>query len=130
MSRRRRLAVLVLSAFVLVCVVMSVRPWSWHGTLLTPGTTPTTATKAVTFECGPVWGSDYVTGPSHLLYPVNGTPCAERGMYRVLGVVNVALGLIGIALAVVVGRIALFKRPFKVPHPSRTSALTLPKTDL
>jgi hypothetical protein len=97
MTTRRWTIVLGLMAFTLVVVVLALRPWTSNHDLAAPaGVKPQT----VSFQCGSVWGSSRVRGPTTTRYPVIGKPCGGRGQQRVLAGIDVAIGLIGMAVVV------------------------------
>ena len=109
MARGRWLIVAGLSALIAVGIALSLLSWKWHGQLATPPG----VVQTVVFKCGAPWGADSVRGPTETTYAVVGRPCGERHVYRVVTVVDVILGLIGVAVVTNWGRIR-----FGEPTPS------------
>lgn len=90
----RRWTVLGLVAFAAAVVVMSLLPWTWHGSLEVP---PGVGSKTVSVQCGSIWGSATVKPPANLPYPISGTPCSQRGEDQVMSGVDILLAGAGLA---------------------------------
>jgi hypothetical protein len=101
MSRRRRIIAVGLTAFVAFGIIYAFVSTTWHSQLITPSGVPA---QNVVYTCGPLWGSDYVRGPSTTRYPVAGKPCASRTKDRDMDGADIIFGIAGIALAVTWGR--------------------------
>jgi hypothetical protein len=91
----RRIFLLGLLAFVAFNLVHAVMSYGWSGELQTP---PGAAAVEVSYTCGPPFGSGYVHGPATTAYPLSGKPCGQRTQYQLLTVIDVLLGVGGIAL--------------------------------
>ncbi len=90
-----------MAAFVLAILVISFLPWRWHGRLATPAGQPV---HNVVYHCGAPFGVAYVRGPVDLPYPVIGAPCSQRRQYQIMGVADIAVGLVGLAVVLSWGR--------------------------
>lgn len=90
MSLTRRAVLVVLAAAVGLIIYHSVTSWGWTGQLQTPVGVPP---QSVSYTCGALWGSAYVHGPRQTSYPLQGTPCGERGSYQVMTAIDVLLGV-------------------------------------
>jgi hypothetical protein len=110
MPRGRWFILAGLSALIAVGVALALLSWKWHGELATPAGQ---ATQTVVFDCSAPWGADTVRGPTETTYAIIGRPCGERHVYRVITVVDVILGVIGVAVVTNWGRIR-----FAEPTPS------------
>jgi hypothetical protein len=106
MSWHRRLIVAGLTVFMVFVVAHALLPQSWKGQATVPGLT---SAVNVTYQCGAALGSAYVHGPTPTKYAadaryVSGIPCGDRRQLQMITLVDVFLGMIGIALVVSWGR--------------------------
>jgi hypothetical protein len=102
MGNIRRLILVGLVLFVVLVAYHAATPWKWAA-----ATTPPAGVKVqvVSYTCGAVWGSGYVHGPATTAYPLAGRPCAGRGSYQVLTVLDVFLAVFAIAVLASWGRV-------------------------
>jgi hypothetical protein len=92
-SRNRTLVlggIIVVLGFV---VYHAFSPWGWTGQLKVPTGAPA---RSVSYTCGPPWGSGYVHGPDTTAYPLDATPCGERGQYQIMIGVDVLVGVFAV----------------------------------
>jgi hypothetical protein len=106
MSLHRWLIVAGLVVFMVFVVAHALVPQSWKGQATVPGIA--TAVN-VTYQCGAALGSAYVHGPTPAKYAadaiyVSGIPCGDRRQLQMITLVDVVLGLVGIAIVVCWGR--------------------------
>lgn len=94
MSFTRRIVLVALALFVGFSLYHAVTSYGWSAELKTPSGVPA---KSVSYTCGAPWGSGYVHGPSTTAYPVDGTPCGQRGQYQIVTSVDVLLGVFALA---------------------------------
>jgi hypothetical protein len=93
-SRKR---ILILGGIIVVVgfiVYHAVSPWAWTGQLKVPKGVPD---QSLSYSCGPPWGSGYVHGPATTAYPLDGTPCGQRGQYQIMIGVDVVIGIFAVS---------------------------------
>ena len=106
MSWHRWLIVAGLAVFMVFVVAHGLLPQSLETQATVPGVT---SAVNVTYQCGATLGSAYVHGPTPAKYAadaryVSGIPCGGRRQLQIITLVDVVLGMIGIALVVSWGR--------------------------
>jgi hypothetical protein len=92
MSWRSWLVAGVFTVWLAFIIVRSLMTWTWVGEY----TAPSGQTHSVTYHCSSIWRPGSVTGPT-IPYPLTGTPCGNRRDMQVTSVIDVAVGLGGLA---------------------------------
>lgn len=102
MKTARRIAIVVLAAIAIFMIVHAFMPSDWHSQLATPINLPN---QYVVYHCSAAFGSASVSGgPPTTAYRVVGTPCDTRRQLQIMTVVDVLLGVGGIAFLAWWGR--------------------------
>ncbi|HEV3352735.1 MAG TPA: hypothetical protein VG076_07410 [Acidimicrobiales bacterium] len=96
MERARKWAVVVLVAFALAVAFWGTRSWTDTKPLVPPPGVKQQVADTVKYECGALWGSASVHGPTSTPRPVVGKPCGQREARRRLAFADIILAVVGI----------------------------------